>query len=402
MGHPSNSNAPLKFTLFRAGVHRQQFQYKYFVPEPVNHGWTWDDPTINALLERAIRGVGQLDAYSRIIPDVDTFIHMHVLREASQSSRIEGTQTSIDEAVMDIEQVDPERRDDWQEVQNYIAAMNHCVAALPQRPLSTRLLREAHEILMQEVRGEHKTPGEFRRSQNWIGGSNLSDAVFIPPAQELVADLMSDLEKFWHNDQIEVPLLIRAAISHYQFETIHPFLDGNGRIGRLLITLYLMDRGFLHKPTLYLSDFFERHRASYYDALTRVRVGNDLTHWVRFFLNAVIDTAESSRQVFEKVLALRQEVDAKLVTLGKRAQNAHRVMRHLYSRPAIDTKGIQNLLTISKATANSLIAALSQLGFLQEVTGFQRNRMYVFRRYVDAFKPTTQGEPGAKQVEGRS
>ena len=296
----------MKFETFKAGQWKKRYQYKSFEPVPVNHEWTWEDPTINTLLEQATRALGELNAFSLIVPDVDLFIEMHVLKEAQTSSKIEGTQTGIDEALMPEEQIRPEKRDDWREVHNYIEAVNTAIAKLQTLPLSNRLLKQTHAILMQGVRGEHKQPGEFRTSQNWIGGSNLSDATFIPPHHDGVTELMGDLEKFWHNEEIAVPHLVRAAISHYQFETIHPFLDGNGRIGRLLIPLYLVSHGLLAKPSLYLSDFFERNRASYYDALMQVRVSNDLIHWVRFFLNGVAQTATKGREIFSQILTLRR------------------------------------------------------------------------------------------------
>jgi Fic family protein len=252
-------------------------------------------------------------------------------------------------------------------------------------PLSNRLLKQTHAILMRGVRGEHKLPGEFRTSQNWIGGSNLADAAFIPPHHENVPDLMSDLEKFWHNEEIDVPHLVRAAISHYQFETIHPFLDGNGRIGRLLITLYLISHGLLAKPSLYLSDFFERNRASYYDALTRVRAGNDLIHWIRFFLNGVAQTAIKGRDVFRQILALRTQVEQSVLSLGKRSHSARLALNLLYRKPVVNASDVEEALSITTPTANALIKALVELGILVEITGQQRWRTYVFERYLRLF-----------------
>jgi Fic family protein len=375
----------VKMESFVAGEFRQQYQYKSFQPVVVNQQWSWESPAINTRLEQASRALAELNAFSLIVPDIDLFIRMHVIKEASQSSRIEGTQTQIGDAVLDFSQVDPEKRDDWQEVQNYVQAMNTALDNLNTLPLSVRLLKDTHATLMQGVRGEHKAPGEFRISQNWIGGSSLANAVFIPPHQDDVPALMGDLEKFWHNEAIQVPDLIRIAISHYQFETIHPFLDGNGRIGRLLITLYLISRGLLDKPSLYLSDFLERHRGAYYDALMRVRTSNDMIHWVVFFLDAVIETAASSKQTFQQIMALRNTLEAQMVTLGKRAEKARKLLLHLYRTPAVTGKAVADLLEVTPRAANALIDQFMALGILEEVTGYQRNRLFVFRQYIHLF-----------------
>ena len=375
----------MKFENFRAGKWHTRFRYKSFEPVPINLEWTWEDAAINTLLEEANRALGELNAFSLIVPDIDLFIQMHVVKEAQTSSRIEGTQTGIDEALMPLEHIQPEKRDDWQEVRNYIDAVNAAVAELDRLPLSNRLLCDTHAILMRGVRGQQKGPGEFRRSQNWIGGSSLIDAAFIPPHQDGVPDLMSDLEKFWHNDAIQVPHLVRIAISHYQFETIHPVQDGNGRIGRLLIPLYLVSNKLLAKPSLYLSDFFERNRASYYDALMRVRVSNDLVHWVRFFLRGIAETATKGRDVFRAILALRNEIEPRLLGLGKRAPNARRALEMLYRKPILTAADLVGDLKISKQTANALIRDLMQLGILKEITGQERWRAYAFDRYLGLF-----------------
>lgn len=376
----------MKFETFKAGYWQPRYQYKRFEPGLVNCAWTWENAQINALLEKATRALGELNAFSLIVPDIDLFIQMHVVKEAQSSSKIEGTQTGIDEALMAEAQIRPEKRDDWREVRNYIDAVNVAVAELKTLPLSNRLLKQTHAVLMQGVRGQNKLPGEFRSSQNWIGGSNLADAAFIPPHHHGVGELMSDLEKFWHNESVVVPHLIRAAISHYQFETIHPFLDGNGRIGRLLIPLYLISHGLLAKPSLYLSDFFERNRASYYDALMRVRVSNDLIHWVQFFLSGVAQTATKGRNVFSQVLALRTEVEARVANgMGNRASSARNALQLLYRKPLINAGDLSQALEVSTPTANTLIRMLMKEGILVETTGQQRDRQYVFQRYLNLF-----------------
>lgn len=376
----------MKFEEFRSGELKQQYQYKSFQPALINHEWAWEDPRINVLLENAIKSLGELNAFTLIVPDVDLFIRMHIIKEANTSSRIEGTKTEMDEAVMDEESILPERRDDWREVQNYVRAMNTAIEELQTLPLSLRLLRQTHEILMSGVRGEHKTPGEFRRSQNWIGGSSLADAAFIPPHHDDMTNLLSDLEAFWHNESVQVPHLVRCALSHYQFETIHPFLDGNGRIGRLLITLYLVSHGLLAKPSLYLSAHFEKHRGSYYDALTRVRESHDLGHWVRFFLQAVFETAESGKRTFQNILVLRQDLERDVVKLGRRAENARRLIILLYGNPAITVNFVSEQLGLKYYTANQLVTTLVDMNVLKEVTGFQRNRIFIFQRYIDIFR----------------
>jgi Fic family protein len=372
---------------FKAGFFREQGGFKSFFPEPINREWVIDEPDIAVLLSEADLKLGELSALSRYVPEVDFFIKMHVAKEATTSSRIEGTQTSIEEAVLSVEDISPERRDDWREVQNYINAMNFAIDALNRLPLSTRLLNETHRILLESARGEHKLPGEFRRSQNWIGGASPRDAVFVPPPHTEVQTLMSDLEQFLHNDKIQVPLLIRIAIAHYQFETIHPYLDGNGRLGRLMIPLYLVEKGILTKPTLYLSDFFERNKTLYYDNLMAVRLSNNLSQWIRFFLVGVSETAVNAVQTLQSILKLKEEIEGeKILSLGKQASRAKQLIGELYKTPVLAATDVMKKLNVSAPTANNLLERLQNLGILKEITGYKRNRLFAFHAYLALFQ----------------
>lgn len=369
-----------------SGSYKQQYEYKSFSPTPVNHAWTFSDSELQGLLSEADRVIGELNAFSQLIPDVDFFIRMHISKEATQSSRIEGTRTNIEEAFLDQEDIEPEKRDDWEEVQNYIKAINHAIEELKNLPLSNRLLKNTHKTLMQGVRGETKLPGEFRSSQNWIGVS-LRNAVFIPPHETEVTELMSDLERFLHNEELQVPHLIKIAIAHYQFETIHPFLDGNGRLGRLMISLYLASNGLLHKPALYLSDYFERNKTRYIDNLMAVREANAMKPWLIFFLHGVRETAENSIQVFKDIIELRLRLETEILPhfSSRRQNNAQKLMRMLYQKPVIDIKAVSQNLKLKTNTASALVKDFEKHGVLNELTGQKRNRIFIFRDYVLLF-----------------
>ena len=371
---------------FKSGQYINQGYYKSFQPTFINRQWNIDSMEVLQLLSQADRQLGRLDMYSNYIPNIELFISMHVLKEATESSKIEGTQTNMDEALLDREDIPLDKRDDWEEVQNYTKAMEVAIQSLDKLPFSSRLIRETHKVLLQGVRGEKKQPGEFRNSQNWIGGATLNDALFVPPVHTSVPELMSDIEKFIHNEEIFFPELLKIALVHYQFETIHPFLDGNGRVGRLLIPLYLVDKGILKKPILYLSDFMESNRTLYYENLMNVRNKNDITQWFKFFLVGIIETAKKGISTFDGIMQLQKLNDLKIQSLGSRAANAQKVTNYLYQRPIINVEKVSEIAEISMPSAYKLISELERIEILREFTGGQRGRMYKFDNYLRLFR----------------
>lgn len=371
---------------FIAGSYKRGYEFNYFLPEKINHTFVWTDEIINELLEKASLKLGELNSFSKFVPDIDLFILMHVYKEAVVSSRIEGTKTNIEEALVDVKDLEPEKRDDWLEVNNYVKAMNSAIEELKELPISNRLIKNTHQVLLSEGRGEHKSPGEFRKSQNWIGGTGLKDAVFIPPSHEELPDLLTDFEKFLNNNEISIPHLIKIAIAHYQFETIHPFLDGNGRVGRLLITLYLVSSGMLEKPLLYLSDYFEKNKTLYYDNLTFVRTKNDLIQWIKFFLTGVIQTSENSVNTLKKIMELKSSIEKEtIITLGRRSKQALTFFHYLFSKPVVTIKDVQNAVKLSPKAANDLVKVFIEKNILTEITGYQRNRVFAFTKYLKMF-----------------
>jgi Fic family protein len=380
-------NTNIEIESFKAGRREKGIGYSYFVPEKINVQWEWKDAQLNTLLEKASISLGELNSFARLVPNIALFIQLHVTKEAVISSRIEGTQTNMEEALLAEEDIQPGRRNDWKEVNNYSRAMNLAIEELRKLPLSSRLLCKAHEILLSGVRGEYKMPGEYRSSQNWIGGVGLQDAVFIPPSHTYVGELMGDLENFLHNDEINVPALIRIGIAHYQFETIHPFLDGNGRIGRLLITLYLVSEGILHQPLLYLSSFFEKNKSLYYDNLTMVRERNDLMHWLKYFLVGVNETARQASETLSEILKLKEKIENDIRShAGRRTHNALNLLTHLFKNPAINVKQAEAICKLSPKAANDLISFFVERGILVERSGQIRYRVFVFEPYIKLFR----------------
>lgn len=366
---------------------RQPAGYRAFIPAPLPpHILMGGD--LQAHLSDADRALGRLDGSVLTLPNPDLFVFMYVRKEAVLSSQIEGTQSSLNDLLAaEAELTGVGRAADVHEVINYVAAMNHGLARLAEFPVSIRLIREIHERLLQGTRGSRLTPGELRRSQNWIGpaGCTLNDATFVPPPPEQVPDLLGQLEAYVHASD-DLPPLVKIGLIHAQFETIHPFLDGNGRVGRLLITFLLTERAILQKPVLYLSHFFKRHRQTYYERLQAVRDTGDWEGWLKFFLRGVAEVSAEASGTARRILALREEHRSAIATrLGRAAGTGHTVLESLFERPIVSVHDVQNRIGMTYAAANNLVARLTGLGILEEITGNFRNRRFRYTPYVRLF-----------------
>jgi Fic family protein len=374
----------------RAGRYvRQPEGYRAFIPAPL-------PPTppvqiageLQRLLSEADRALGRLDGSVQTLPNPDLFVYMYVRKEAVLSSQIEGTQSSLQDLLAaEAHVLGRDRPQDVDEVINYIRAMKHGLARLAELPVSVRLIREIHAELLHGVRGSRLTPGELRRSQNWIGpgGCTLAEATFVPPPPSEVSPALGALEAFLHRED-DIPLLVKIGLAHAQFETIHPFLDGNGRVGRLLITFLLCERGVLHKPVLYLSHYFKRHRQTYYEMLQAVRDAGDFEAWLAFFLRGVAEVSIEAAETARRILELR-EAHRRVITerMGRGAGNGYRVLEWLYERPIASVKDVQQVLGTTFAGANQIVQRLATVGVLRELTGQTRHRLYSYDAYVRLF-----------------
>ncbi len=360
--------------------------YAWFLPGDIFQSAELSLPfSLSQRVEQAGVALGEFAASIRRFPDPQMLIYAYKCREATLSSRIEGTQTEIEEAFLAEEDIASERRDDWREIICYIEGLNRAVEGLERLPLCNRLLKDTHSCLLAHGRGRDKLPGEFRRSQNWIGGSRPGNAHFVPPACEYVAEAMSNLERFIQDDSVPLPHLVKLALIHAQFETIHPFLDGNGRMGRMLIPLYLLEKRLLEYPILYISGFFESHRTDYYFLLDASRQGREgIIRWIDFFLDGVYRTASAGIRTTEEIIAYRDKcVQETMPKLGRRAANGLKLLDHLFTVVVTNARTARTALNLTAPSTNTLLNRFVELELLQEITGYKRNRVFVFRHYLD-------------------
>ena len=359
--------------------------YRSYVPAPLPPKPAIDMDRLYKPLDQAMKALGALDALAKLLPDIGLFLFMYVRKEALVSSQIEGTQSSLSDLLLFENAENPlVPLDDVEEVCNYIAALNHGLERMQEGfPLSIRLIREMHKILLRGGRGANKDPGEFRRSQNWIGGIRPGKALYVPPPPEMVGELMSDLEKFAHDENQKLPTLVKAALIHVQFETIHPFLDGNGRLGRLLITLLLCDDGVLVQPILYLSLYFKEHRQLYYDLLQDVRLKGDWERWCDFFLDGVTAMATQAADDAKQIIDLLERDRVRIGQIGKASKTALKIHAYLLKKPYLSIAKVAEELGISIPSITSTVQKLVDIGVLKEMTGKSRNRIFAYGAYLD-------------------
>jgi len=363
---------------------RGNLQYKAFTPNLLPFKIRIDS-ILQDLLSKADLALGRLDGIAENLPDVDFFILMYIRKEATLSSQVEGTQaTFADVLKVEARVEDLEIHEDVDEILNYIKAMNYGLERLKTLPLSLRLIKEIHKILLQGVRGEGRNPGEFRSSQNWVGGSTIQTATFIPPPPQDIMLLLGNLEKFFY-DPSPMPILLKTSLIHTQFENIHPFLDGNGRIGRLLITFYLCQQKVLHKPLLYLSEFFKKYRQEYYDRLNAFHKKDDVERWLKFFLEGIAITAEQAVETSRKILELREKDLQKISTLGRSTPKASLLLNSLFHTPLVKIKGVEKIAGLKNPNALALVNKMVKLGILKEITGRKRNKVFSYQKYIELF-----------------
>ena len=380
----------MKLETDRAGVlKRMQSDYECFVPQDLKYLKFNIDEELQNLINRAYLLLGRLDGMATTLPDIDLFVSMYVQKEAVISSQIEGTQASL----IDVLQKDRknEKIKDTEEIVNYIKATNYAFKKLEELPLCMRLIKDTHSILLSGVRGDEKSPGEFRKSQNWIGyaGCTLNTASFIPPAPGEMEKSLNDLEKYIHEDNF-IPNLIKIALIHYQFETIHPFLDGNGRMGRLLIILFLKERGLIEYPVLYLSYFFKKNRNMYYELLNNVRIKGEFEEWIKFFIEGICEISEDAISSIQKIIELKKADIEKIRNIPKgNISNLLLVYDYLLKHPFLETEDIRRLSDLSKPTVNKLLETLTELEILELVEEKKRYKQYVYRKYVDILSEGT-------------
>ncbi len=373
----------------RSGTYISQLkgeaQYKAFVPNVLPFAINIDEE-LQELLSKADLALGRLDGIAETLPDVDFFILMYIRKEATLSSQVEGTQATFADVLnAEAKVTDLEIRKDVDEVLNYIQAMNYGLERLKTLPLSLRLIQEIHKILLQGVRGEWKGPGEFKKTQNWVGGTTIERASFIPcPPQEVIR-VLGDMEKFLHSNS-RIPVLIKTGLIHTQFENIHPFLDGNGRIGRLLVTFYLCQQNVLDKPLLYLSGFFKKYRQEYYDRLNAVHEKDDIESWLKFFLEGVAVTANQAVETSKKIIKLKEEDIRKISILGRSTPKAVIIFNYLFHTPIVTIKDVERIAGLKNPNALSLVSKMVSMGILKEITGRKRNRVFRYQNYVNLFE----------------
>lgn len=358
--------------------------YKAFILSKINYNWGWEDTRLNYLLAEASRQIGELNAYSSCLQNVEVYIKMCMKIEANKSSSIDGGTTTIRENLSEFVDVEPEKQEDWENVRNYVEALKYGSDKINEgSKVCTKLMTEMHKILMQGKSMQDKKPGKLRNSQNWIGGDTPSEAIYVPPPHEEIIECLTDFEKFIDNDNIDTPELVKLAMLHYQFESIHPFLGGNGKIGRMIIPLYLQSKGMLDKCVLYISDYFEKNKDTYFKMLTKVRTNSDIIGWIKFFLEAIIDSAKTAKEMLKKIKGLSEEMGQVALDLPVKPVSATKVLDTLFAEPIINKERLGEITEIKEGTMRNILNSLIEKEVVVKTKGYSKNIIIIFKKYTD-------------------
>lgn len=376
----------MKLEDYKVGRYIRMEGYRSLILSKINYDWEWEDSKLSLLVAEANRLIGEISIYSKLLPNVDVYIKMLSRIEANSSNRIEGAKTTIEEELLGEDNIEEEKKEDLARAKRYIEAINHGAERIKDGGnVCTKLMKELHKILMQEEDIDHKLIGKVRNMQNWVGGDSIENAEYVPPPYTEIEECLADFEEFANNEEIDTPHIVKLAILHYQFETIHPFLGGNGKIGRMIIPFYMKSKGMLNKPCLYLSEYLEKNKDRYFEELMNVRDKNNIIDWIKFFLESVIQTAKLTEKRFEKLSKFYDEIENLALDLPVKPENAFRVINVLFEEPIIDRTKLGELAGVKEGTMRTIINSLTEMGVIDKINGNDKSKIIVFKEYMDIF-----------------
>ena len=376
----------MKLEGYKSGMFMRMSEYSAFILSKINYDWSWEDSKLSKMSAEASRQIGELNGYSKLLPNIEVYIKMLLTIEANRTSKIEGTYTKIEDNLLELSDIEPEKKEDWERIQKYIEAMDYGKTQVNNgSKIGTKLLREIHKVLLEDEKGNEANLGRLRGMQTWVGGSSPANALYVPPPHTEIVECLADFEQFVENENTDTPEVVKASMLHYQFESIHPFVGGNGRIGRMIIPLYFQSKGMLDKSCLFISESLEKRKEEYFGKLTKVRTSSDIIGWINFFLEIMIETAKITNERLQKLAVLKNEMDDVIMNTPVKPDNARKIVETLYEEPIVDVARLGMLSGIKNGTMRTVINSLIDKGLVIKTRGVNKNKILVFKKYTDIF-----------------